>query len=236
MMTAKLIAKDIRINFKERELFKFDGLSFCEGDVIYLQGDNGSGKSTLMKLIAGIIKPSSGEVTATGFAPKKWWQSNSLLGKAVYLHQHAYLFDGSVEYNLRYALPKGHYSPQEQQARINQAIEMAQLGSLLKSDATDLSGGERQRLALARAWISQPKLLMLDEPISNMDKQSQKLVLAMINILKQQGTGLLISSHQTCGLTALCQKHWHISEQKVVESNHIPRFEQSQEFHYVSAN
>ena len=235
-MTAKLIAQNVRINFKDRKLFEFDNLSFCEGDVIYLQGDNGTGKSTLMKLIAGIIKPTAGKVIASGFPSKKWWQSDSLLGKALYLHQHAYLFDGSVEYNLRYALPKGRFNAEEQKAIISQAIEMAQLGSLLKSDASDLSGGERQRLAVARAWITQPKLLMLDEPISNMDKQSQKLVLAMINILKQEGTGLLISSHQTCGLTALCQKHWHISEQKVVESSHIPRFEQSQEFHYVSAN
>ncbi|ARD20422.1 ABC transporter [Shewanella sp. UCD-FRSSP16_17] len=235
-MTVKLVAKNIRKNFKDRLLFEFEQLTFCQGDVIYLQGDNGSGKSTLMKLIAGIIKPSAGTVTAEGFEPTKWWRKNSLLGKAVYLHQHAYLFDGSVEYNIRYALPKSQLSPQQQQERVEQAINMAQLGALLKSDATDLSGGERQRLAVARAWITQPKLLMLDEPISNMDKQSQKLVLAMINQLKQDGTGLLISSHQTCGLTALCQKHWHISEHKVVESNHIPRFEQSQEFHYVSAN
>ncbi|WP_456320447.1 ABC transporter ATP-binding protein [Shewanella donghaensis] len=232
----KITANNIQIKFKQRELFHFDELVFSEGDIIYLQGDNGSGKSTLMKLLAGIVKPSSGKVDFSGFEPAKWWQPSTLFGKAIYLHQHAYLFDGNVDYNLRYALPKGKYSAAEQRARIQQAIEMAQLGSLLKSNATDLSGGERQRLALARAWITQPKLLMLDEPISNMDKQSQKLVLAMINQLKQEGAGLIISSHQTCGLTALCQKHWHIAEQKVVASNHIPKFEQAQELQYVSAN
>nr|WP_241903537.1 energy-coupling factor ABC transporter ATP-binding protein [Shewanella sp. 10N.286.48.B5]PMH86111.1 ABC transporter [Shewanella sp. 10N.286.48.B5] len=232
----KVTAKNILVQFKARKLFTFNSLSFCEGDVIYLQGDNGSGKSTLMKLLAGIIKPCSGDVIAEGFAAPKWWQPNTLLGKAVYLHQHAYLFDGNVEYNLRYALPKDKFSAKQLQQRINQAIDMAQLGALLHSNATDLSGGERQRLALARAWISQPKLLMLDEPISNMDKQSQKLVLAMINQLKQEGTGLIISSHQTCGLTALCKKHWHITDNNVVASNHIPSVEQSQELQYVSAN
>lgn len=232
----KITAKNIQIKFEKRDLFSFDELEFCEGDVIYLQGDNGTGKSTLMKLLAGIVKPSEGSLEYSGFKPVKWWQSSTLLGKAIYLHQHAYLFDGNVDYNLRYALPKAKYSAQEKQVRINQAIEMAQLGSLLKSNATDLSGGERQRLALARAWITQPKLLMLDEPISNMDKQSQKLVLAMINQLKNEGAGLIISSHQTCGLTALCQKHWHIAEQRVVASNHIPKFEQGQELQYVSAN
>jgi tungstate transport system ATP-binding protein len=233
--------KNVLIKFNQNILFSADGLRFSQGDVIYLQGDNGAGKSTLMKLLAGLIKPNQGQITSQGFAPKAWWRSASMLGKAVYLHQHPYLFEGSVKYNLTYALDQRALAPEQRKKRIQQAIHMAQLTDLLDHDASDLSGGERQRLAIARAWIAQPKLLMLDEPISNMDKQSQRLVLAMINQLKQDGTGLLISSHQTCGLTALCQQHWHIKQRTIHTSIHVPQTDDlhdthTMELHYGTSN
>ncbi|QIR15946.1 energy-coupling factor ABC transporter ATP-binding protein [Shewanella aestuarii] len=236
---ASIQATNLSMQFENRRLFSVDKLHFAQGDVIYLQGDNGSGKSTLMKLLAGLIAPTEGKIISQGFKTS-WWQTNSLLGKAVYLHQHPYLFDGNVEFNLTYGLSSADKRNTEINKRFQQAIEMAQLSHLLNSDATDLSGGERQRLAIARAWICQPKLLMLDEPISNMDKQSQRLVLAMINQLKQHGTGLLISSHQTCGLTALCQQHWHIHQHTISTSQHVPNGDASQdtlnmEFNYVIA-
>ncbi|WP_394129197.1 ATP-binding cassette domain-containing protein [Shewanella maritima] len=240
-ITAQITATDISMSFEEKLLFTVPKLRFAQGDVIYLQGDNGTGKSTLMKLLAGFMKPSSGTISSQGFTKDAWWKKASLLGKAVYLHQHPYLFDGSVKYNLEYAASSCTLPQEELQQRITKAIDMAQLGHLLKSNASDLSGGERQRLAVARVWITRPKLLMLDEPISNMDKQSQKLVLAMINQLKQEGTGLLISSHQTCGLTALCQQHWHISHNRIQLSDHVPHSSHRQqpihsELQYVSAN
>lgn len=221
----KIQAKNILMQFNQNILFRADELSFSQGDVIYLQGDNGSGKTTLMKLLAGLLSPNEGQIKSHGFVSSPWWQTQSLLGKAVYLHQYPYLFEGSVKYNLTYALTQKTLSPEQRQKRITQAIDMAQLSNLLHHQASDLSGGERQRLAIARAWVTQPKLLMLDEPISNMDKQSQSLVLAMINQLKQDGTGLLISSHQTCGLTALCQQHWQIKQHTIHTSMHVPAIE-----------
>ncbi|WP_371931135.1 ABC transporter ATP-binding protein [Shewanella sp. ULN5] len=237
---AAVEATDLLMQFDARRLFSAHKLRFVEGDVIYLQGDNGSGKSTLMKILAGLLKPSQGYVFSQGFSRPAWWQSDSLLGKAVYLHQHPYLFDGTVKYNLTYGLPVRKIRTKALQQRLEQAINMAQLSDLLQHSASDLSGGERQRLAIARAWICQPKLLMLDEPISNMDKHSQRLVLAMINQLKIEGTGLLISSHQTCGLTALCQQHWHIKDQVIHTSQHVPNLDTQQDnsvmgSHYVIA-
>ncbi len=223
--TVQINAHNLLMKFKQITLFNVEKLTFKQGDVIYLQGDNGSGKSTLMKILAGLITPSEGQIISQGFAPKSWWQPDSLLGKAVYLHQHPYLFEGSVKYNLTYALNQLKTPASERNERMRQAINMAQLEDLLNHNASDLSGGERQRLAIARAWIIQPKLLMLDEPISNMDKQSQRLVLAMINQLKLDGTGLLISSHQICGLTALCQQHWHIKQRTIHTSMHVPTAE-----------
>ena len=237
---ATIYATDVVMQFDQKILFTLSKLSFTQGDVIYLQGDNGSGKSTLMKILAGLISPTQGGINSQGYSKSAWWQKDSLLGKAVYLHQHPYLFDGSVEYNLTYGLTVRQSRSQAIQQRLVQAIKMAQLTDLMHHCASELSGGERQRLAIARAWICQPKLLMLDEPISNMDKHSQRLVLAMINQLKSEGTGLLISSHQTCGLTALCQQHWHIKQHVIHTSQYVPNLDTQQDYsvmesHYVIA-
>ncbi|WP_434930748.1 ABC transporter ATP-binding protein [Shewanella sp. HL-SH4] len=237
---ATINATNVVMQFDQKVLFSVNELNFTQGDVIYLQGDNGSGKSTLMKILAGLISPSQGHINSQGFSQPAWWQAESLLGKAVYLHQHPYLFDGSVEYNLTYGLTVRQARSQAIRQRLVQAIKMAQLTDLVHHCASELSGGERQRLAIARAWICQPKLLMLDEPISNMDKHSQRLVLAMINQLKSEGTGLLISSHQTCGLTALCQQHWHIKQHVIHTSQYVPNLDTQQDYsvmesHYVIA-
>ncbi|MDT3274542.1 energy-coupling factor ABC transporter ATP-binding protein [Shewanella sp. SP2S2-4] len=236
MTKVKLIARDLEMSFGARLLFKADALSLCQGDVIYLQGDNGTGKSTLMKILAGLMAPTKGKIETVSFAKNAWWRRNPLLGKAVYLHQHPYLFDGTVEYNLTYGLNFSSETKAKAKQRITQAIEMAQLGSLLHARASNLSGGERQRLAIARAWILQPKLLMLDEPTSNMDKDSQELVLKMIQQLKHEGTGMLLSSHQNCALTSICEQQWHIEGKRVTTSFQHPESLPAQESLYVIAN
>ncbi|MGL5361065.1 MAG: ABC transporter ATP-binding protein [Shewanella sp.] len=236
MPQVKLIARDLVMSFGARCLFKAEQLAFCQGDVIYLQGDNGVGKSTLMKILAGLVRPTQGHIEAIGFGKNPWWQRNPLLGKAVYLHQHPYLFDGSVEYNLNYGVQLSAEPLAQAKERIIQAIDMAQLSSLLHARASDLSGGERQRLAIARAWILQPKLLMLDEPTSNMDRDSQALVLQMIQQLKQEGTGLLVSSHQHCALTALCQQRWQIEGERILTAANPPLFSGTQGAFYVATN
>ncbi|MCK8045103.1 energy-coupling factor ABC transporter ATP-binding protein [Shewanella sp. 1CM18E] len=213
--TAKIIAKNIEMRFEDKHLFSADKLVFEQNKVIHLQGDNGCGKTTLMKLLAGFNQPTEGTIYAEGFAIAPWWRSKSITGKALYLHQHPYLFEGSVMYNLSYPLRFLTTDKEQLKARTEQAIDKAQLRHLLTQAASSLSGGEKQRLAIARAWIIQPKLLMLDEPTSNMDKHSQQLVLQMIVDLKQQGTGMLISSHQTCLLTQVCDHAWLVNNKTV---------------------
>ncbi|MBT1446128.1 energy-coupling factor ABC transporter ATP-binding protein [Shewanella sp. JM162201] len=230
---ASIIARDLGMQFQQRQLFSGANLHFAEGDCIYLMGDNGSGKTTLMKILAGLQTPSSGSVSAEGFATKKLWQKNTLNGCAVYLHQHPYLYDGTVKDNLKLAL---ELAPADSAgSAIAEALELAKLGHLAKSQASHLSGGERQRLAIARAWLLKPRLLMLDEPVSNMDKESRELVLAMTARLKADGTGLLIASHQHGQLTALCTSRWLIQDGRIATNLDI-RFTPSQETHYVLAN
>lgn len=218
----QLVIDNLRMQFGERLLFEAPHLCFAKGDVIYLQGDNGTGKTTLMKLLAGLIQPSAGQIRWQDDKTHPWWKIHPQLGKAVYLHQHPYLYEGTVKYNLGFAGRYSQLSRRELSHRMEQAADMAGLTHLLTASAVNLSGGERQRLAVARAWVIQPDLLMLDEPVSNMDKESRRLMLEMISTLKQQGTGMLISSHQTCGLTALCRHTWQIEHQHITAAPFYP--------------
>ncbi|QUN05830.1 energy-coupling factor ABC transporter ATP-binding protein [Shewanella yunxiaonensis] len=233
----RIIASDIAVYFGERLLFTAPQLCFSKQDVIFLQGDNGSGKTTLMKLLAGLMPPTQGQIRAEDFGEISRWRKDSLLGKALYLHQHPYLFEGNVSYNLKLAQRYSVLSAAEQRQRMSSAIELAQLGDLLKANAATLSGGERQRLALARAWLLKPVLLMLDEPISNMDKVSQQLVFSMIEELKNQGTGLLLSSHQDSELIRLCNERWLIESQTITTSQiFIPGTPVELNRHHVAAD
>ena len=211
----QLIIKDLTMQFGERLLFSIPHLTFSQSQTIYLKGQNGSGKTTLMKLLAGLTSPTSGKIAWHDGKKHPWWQKHPQLGQVVYLHQHPYLFDASVKHNLGYGQQFSKLSPEILNRRQQQAISMASLSHLLNASATNLSGGERQRLAIARAWIIQPKILLLDEPISNMDDISHALVLTMIKALKEQGTGMLISSHQVSGLTELCNEVWHLNNQHI---------------------
>ncbi|MGL4475277.1 MAG: ABC transporter ATP-binding protein, partial [Shewanella sp.] len=205
-----LQATDLVMQFEQRRLFSIRSLQFSQGQRIYLQGENGCGKTTLMKVLAGLIKPTQGQLVVNNQGAK-----HSPLGQVVYLHQHPYLFEGSVDYNLAFAARFSH-DPSQIAQRREQAISMAKLEHLLTSNASILSGGERQRLAIARAWILNPKLLLLDEPISNMDSESSQLVQTMVSSLAEQGTGLLLTSHQRCGLTDMCEQHWRIDNQRLI--------------------
>lgn len=235
-MTAKLLINNMRMNFGDRLLFAAPQLEFAQGDVIYLQGENGAGKTTLMKLLAGLVAPTSGSITATGFPARPWWRNQrSVLGRAIYLHQYPYLFDGNVKRNLTHGLKFIDDDKKAIDLRVEQALEMAHLQHLINRTASHLSGGERQRLAIARAWVLQPKLLMLDEPTSNMDKYSQSLIMQMIHQLRELGTGLLISSHQTCELTDLCHNQW-IIQQQLIQASAIVATVTTEDTQYELAN
>ncbi|QBY05265.1 energy-coupling factor ABC transporter ATP-binding protein [Thalassotalea sp. HSM 43] len=212
---ARIDGQNLIVSFKQQIIFNIKALSFRQGDSILLQGANGAGKTSLMKVLAGLLKPEFGNLQHRAAGNTRFTGRQKLIGKATYLHQSPYVYSGTVLANLKMATPLLWRFSASAKARLAMAIEMAQLGHLLAADAAELSGGEKQRLALARVYLVQPALLMLDEPTANMDLVSQQLVLAMVEQLQQQGTGLMIVSHQSNSLTALCKQHWLLANKQL---------------------
>ena len=179
-------------------LFDIEQMHWQSGEHIWLQGANGSGKTTLMRLLSHLEPVQKGGIR---LAHKR----------ICYLHQTPYLFAGSVERNLMFVIRslKGDERLAAKDA-LDHGLELAKLTALRQQSAVTLSGGERQRLALLRAWLLQPDLLLLDEPAANLDDDSIELMYRLVTDLIAKGCAIMVSSHQTNRLTDLCNTCWTI--------------------------
>ena len=200
----------IEKSFGGKRVLSDSSIEIQGGRCILLCGKNGSGKTTLLRIIAGIETPDRCIVSngQDEYAWKKYRQH--LRRSSVYLHQHPYMFDGDVYGNLNIALQPG-CSKQQRRRRLEAAISWADLESIARNCARTLSSGERQRVAIARAWLREPEILLLDEPITNMDQESRRKTLALLHQLKQQGIALVVSSHDPVHFEALSDTWLQIS-------------------------
>ncbi|EGU38424.1 MULTISPECIES: energy-coupling factor ABC transporter ATP-binding protein [Vibrio] len=237
-MSIKITTQQISMRYKERVLFHIPELSIGPNDAIYLKGDNGVGKTTLLKILSGLIKPSSGRIQS----PTQSWQHNLFprlkFKDIIYLHQTPYLFDGSVYQNVAYGIRFNKESQKDKRAQIINALRMVGLETLADEHISVLSGGERQRVAMARAWILKPSILLMDEPSASLDKESIERLVFMAEDLLQRGASLVITSHQTNALTDLCKKQWWIKDNTLTESPllQVIKKNKAQENIYAASN
>ncbi|GGK77956.1 energy-coupling factor ABC transporter ATP-binding protein [Amphritea balenae] len=207
-MSLELNVDNLVKSFGQRKLFHVDQLRVGEGESLHLSGENGSGKTTLMKILAGLERPCSGRVMVTPKA-RRWW-SDRIHPQVIYLHQTPYIFSGDVRDNVAYGLRLRSYSRRDVKLKVQQALAWARLEHLAEQPAYALSGGEKQRLALARAWILAPSLLLLDEPTANLDQHSVRAVSELVTQLLDKGTTVMVSSHQKNAVTDLCGRRLHL--------------------------
>jgi tungstate transport system ATP-binding protein len=153
-----------------------------------LMGPNGAGKSILLRLLHGLLAPSSGSIRWSGKPLDK-----ALRRQQALVFQKPVLLRRSVEANLKFALRLRYFS--NRAAKLDRALEESGLDHLAKRQARVLSGGEQQRLALARALILEPKVLLLDEPTANLDPASTLIIEQAINRARQQGVKIILITH-----------------------------------------
>jgi len=171
-----------------------------------LTGENGAGKSTLLRILAGLEKPKAGAFRLRQGPWRSWRRARKgLLRQVMYLHQQPWMFDGSVAWNLKFAIAD---RPARQRNRlVEEALEWVEMRPFRDTPARTLSGGERQRIALARAWLAAPALMLLDEPTANLDQASRRRTLALLERLRDQGIGLMVASHDPHHFEGLADRH-----------------------------
>jgi len=196
-----------------------NGLSFSigEGEVVGLLGPNGAGKTTAFYMAVGLIRPDEGEVFFKGQNVTRLPVHKRAQMGLGYLAQEPSIFRSlSVEDNILCILETLPLDKNERKRRLGLLLEELRLTHLAKKKAVALSGGERRRLEITRALVTQPSLLLLDEPFANIDPLAVADVKHLIRILKAKGISVLITDHNAREIFSIVDRSYLIQEGKVL--------------------
>jgi putrescine transport system ATP-binding protein len=169
-------------------------LDIYQGELFCLLGGSGCGKTTLLRMLAGFEKPSSGQILIDGqdmseVPPYKRPTNMMFQNYALFPHM-------TVEKNIAFGLEQDGISKAEISDKIDSILKLVELQDYKKRRPQQLSGGQRQRVALARALVKQPKLLLLDEPLSALDKKlREQTQFELINIQDKVGVTFVVVTH-----------------------------------------
>ena len=210
-----LLFRGIEKTFAETNILRNVDISLYPGKCILLSGNNGSGKTTLLKIIAGLETPSRAEIELSGKSHSWISAIRSIRREIIYLHQQPYLLSGTVESNVSYGLRFTHLNRKQLRESVKEALEWAGLADLAKHQAKNLSGGVQQRVAFTRAWILKPKVLLLDEPMANMDIESREQACDLLKRMKSEGMSIVITSHDKNIFDGLIDSDFSLSEGKL---------------------
>lgn len=184
--------------------------------ITLLLGPNGAGKSVLLRTLCGLIAPSGGTID--------WGGAQRPEFGVTMVFQHPMVLRASVLENVAVALKPYRVPRGERRRRAEAMIARVGLAGRETDSARHLSGGERQRLALARAWVTKPRLLLLDEPTASLDPSATAEVERIVREIRTDGTRILMATHNLGQATRLGDDVVFMSAGRVREHAPIQRF------------
>ncbi len=185
----------IRFNYADKQALSIDRLDIQAHKITALLGPNGSGKSTLLNLLAFLQPIQQGEMRFFS-ETVNYRRACGYRRRIALLTQKPYMLRGTVSENLALVV-KFHQIKQDKQKKINAVLEQLGINHLAHQQAQALSGGEQQKVALARAIISDPEVLLMDEPFSYLDHNSaERLECFILRYVREQQKTLIFSTHQ----------------------------------------
>ena len=181
-MSLLLEVRDLLIRRSGRTVLDVKSLDVERGEVLSLVGPNGAGKTTLLLALANLLKPEHGELSFAG-RPLAQWNALEYRRRISFVFQVPLLLDMSVSDNLALGLKFRGVPQKEIVPRVNKWLEKLGIEGLRKRHAAELSGGEAQRVSLARAFVLEPELLLLDEPFPALDPSAREQLMGDLSSL-----------------------------------------------------
>jgi lipopolysaccharide export system ATP-binding protein len=201
-----------------------DGVDFEveEGEIVGLLGPNGAGKTTSFKMTAGMVEPDRGRVMLCDIDVTNWpMYRRARDGGMGYLAQESSVFRKlSVENNLLGMMEMLGMDRAERRRRCELLLEQFGITKLRKSKALSLSGGERRRLEIARSLVSDPRIILLDEPFTGIDPVTIDSIQAIVRDLRDRGISILITDHQVRETLEITDRSYVIRAGKVLCHGH----------------
>ncbi|MBQ9559368.1 MAG: ATP-binding cassette domain-containing protein [Bacteroidaceae bacterium] len=224
-----MIAKyeNVELCQDERPVLTDINLEINEAEFIYILGEVGSGKTSLLKSLYGELGIAKGQATVLDFdmnrmKPRKLPKLRRQLG--IVFQDFQLLRDRTVDANLNFVLRATGWSKKtDREARIIEVLEQVGLPDKTRHMPYELSGGEQQRVCIARALLNKPRLLLADEPTANLDADNGAKVMELLNSIREQGTTIVMSTHNELWPHRFPGIVWRCREGKVVvESSEAP--------------
>lgn len=208
--------RSLNFSYGEKEILKDLNMKIKSNKITAIVGESGCGKSTLAKLVGGLERNYDGEILYNGLSEIS---NDSLNENIMLVDNNPYFFRESLRYNLKIANKNADddklIEVLEEVGLYSYFKNIGGLDSILESAGNNLSGGQKQRLAIGRVLLKEPKILILDESISNIDKESEDLILNLIQKLKEKMTIILITHRLNTVLHA--DYIYYLDKKKVAE-------------------
>jgi len=210
---ALLSARQLVKSYSGRRVVDEVSLEIDRGEIVGLLGRNGAGKTTTFRMTIGMITPEAGQVTFEGKDVTTWPMYRHALAGMGYLSQEPSVFQRlTIEQNLLAILETQGLSRQIRRQRAEELMQRFGLKHKSKEQARTCSGGERRRLEIARALITRPKLLLLDEPFAAVDPHTVEELQQEVMHLVDDGIAVLVTDHNVQQALRICDRAYIIHE------------------------
>lgn len=217
---ARLTAEGLALRYGEQRGLQSLDLEVEPGEVVALLGPSGCGKTTLLRLVAGLAQPTAGRLLLDGqeMARPGWGLPPEQRGLGMVFQDYALWPHLSVLENVRFPLRMRRVARREGVAQARAALAQVGLEALAAQRPAQLSGGQQQRVALARALVARPRLLLFDEPLSNLDRDLREELCGEIRKrLADSGATALYVTHDRQEAEVLADRILHLREGRVVD-------------------
>ena len=213
--------ENISLENLEKKIFSNISTEIKEGELIYIIGKTGSGKSSLLKILYGdiILRQGKAEIAGVDLINIKENKIPFLRRKlGIVFQDFKLLADRSIKKNLEFVLKATDWKDKIKiKERIDEVLGLVQLQEKINNFPNQLSGGEQQRIAIARAILNKPKVILADEPTGNLDPATSKKVMKLLKDINDEGTTVLIATHDYEIISKFPSKTIRIEKGKLLE-------------------